>query len=107
MPAARPARSEDLPRVGDTTVAVRRSSLTGSDPYWSAMARFWAEVWVKLPEISTWPSKDDHVVCEGWVIGADWTTPSSSMPMISWKYFWVMASQPAEPASVSVMLTTH
>src|SRR5580698_2429484 len=107
MPAPRPALRADLPNVGDTVWVVSCFKVTGSEPNCRAMASDWADAWVKLPEICTEPSKDDHTSALGWVIGADCTTPSSSMPMISWKYFWVMVSQPVDPALVSAMLTTH
>ena len=93
--------------MGDTVSVVSWFSRTGSEPYSRAMARFWASAWVKDPEICTWPLNDDHASWVGWVIGADWTTPSSSMPMISWKYRLVMASQPWEPEPVNVMSTAH
>ncbi len=47
------------------------------------------------------------LVADGRVSGADWTTPSSSMPMISWKYFVAILSHWAEPAEVNDMFTTH
>src|ERR1700729_3769862 len=71
------------------------------------MAKLWAEVWLKLPEIWTWPPKDVKVDWLGSVSGADWTTPSSSIVMISWKYCWASESHSLAPAEVRVMLTTQ
>ncbi len=42
--------------------------------------------WVKLPLISPLPSKEVNDACEGWINGADSTTPSRSMATYWWKF---------------------
>ena len=48
------------------------------------MARVLAWSSVKLPEIWTCPSNEVKVGWVGWVIGAEMTWPSRSMPMMAW-----------------------
>jgi hypothetical protein len=62
---------------------------------------------VKFPEIWTEPSNAVKEAAAGSTSGADCTTPSSSMPITSWKYFSAMAFQPVVPWAVSLIPTTH
>ena len=75
-PAAMPALSWSLPSSGDTlsTVCCFWSNCTGSAPYFSTSARSFASPWVKVPLICTFLP-----VMPGWIIGADCTTPSSTI----------------------------
>ena len=62
---------------------------------------------VKLPEICTWPLNDEKEDCVGWVIGAETTCPSRSIPMMAWNCSWASASHCLAPWLVSTMLTAH
>ncbi len=89
--------------MAETVSEVAAFRVTGSAPKFMAWARFWASCWVRLPEISPRPWKDVKLPWVGWMIGAEYTWPSSSMPSSWWKFAWATLSQsaePAEPASV-------
>ena len=107
MPAARPAFSDDLPRVGDTVWVVWVHELDRQRAVVELEGQVLGRLWVKLPLIWTLPANDEKVAWLGWVSGADSTMPSRSMAMISWKYFWASLSHWADPSEVKVMFTTH
>ena len=67
-----------------------------------ASARFFAEPSVKSPEISPAPSKLVKVAWSGWMIGADCTTPSSSMASSAWKFSSATLSHAGLPFEVKV-----
>ena len=67
-----------------------------------AKARFFAEFWVKLPEICPCPPKLVKEVWVGWIRGADWMTPSSSMASSWWKLARATASHLGLPEPVKV-----
>ena len=50
-PASRPALSCEVPSVADTVCASCAVKLSGSAPYFSSLASWFAEDWVKLPVI--------------------------------------------------------
>ena len=71
MPAPSPATSAEWPRVAETVSEVAALRLTGSAPKFIACARFWASDWVRLPEISPFPSKEVKLLWVGWMMGAE------------------------------------
>src|SRR5436190_15228229 len=77
MPATIPARSESLPSVADTVWVDSGVSCTGSDPYRSTVARSLASRWENWPVMVALLSK--FWINVGWMVGADCTTPSSTM----------------------------
>ncbi len=74
IPAAIPARSWSLPSDGETLWVVSSFSCTGNAPYCSTVARSFASLSLKFPEIWMSPEKLGSLNC-----GADCTTPSSTM----------------------------
>ena len=82
LPATRPAFSEARPRVADTVSAFDESNASGSEPYFSTLARSVAFCWVKLPEIIVLPPG-----MASSMVGADTTWPSSTnaacLPMLA------------------------
>ena len=94
------------PSVAETVSEVAAFSVMGSAPKFMACARFWASDCVRPvlppPEISPWPSKDVKLDWVGWMMGAEYTSPSSSIPSSWWKFSSATLShraEPAEPAS--------
>ena len=60
MPAPRPALRADFPRVGETVWVVSCLRTTGREPNCMAWANWSASCWVRFPEISPWPSKEEN-----------------------------------------------
>src|SRR5665213_1662469 len=106
-PEMRPACRDDFPSEGDTVWTVCWSSLTGRAPKFSSVARALACDSLNWPEIWTVPANEVNVPWDGWVIGAEMTRPSRSMPMMAWNCCWANASHAVAPAPLNVMLTVH
>ena len=70
-----------------------------------ASALAWSSV--KLPEICTVPPNDVNDDWVGWVMGAEMTWPSRSMPMMAWNCCWASVSHWLAPAEVRLRLTDH
>src|SRR5438094_9311014 len=102
IPATRPARSESLPRVADTTVEVWRLSCTGRAPYRSTRARSFDCRSLKLPVICP-----DPPVIASVNRGADLTTPSSTIATCFWRYLVDRSDSCLVPFPVVVKSTFH
>ena len=103
MPAPSPATSAECPRVADTVSDVAAFNVIGSAPKFMAWARFCASACVRFPEISPRPWNDVGLAWVGWMMGAEYTCPSSSIPSNWWKFAAATLShncEPAAPASV-------
>ena len=74
MPAMMPARSCSPPSVAETFDTSETSKASGRAPYFSTLASWVADCWLKLPEISARPPGIDELTD-----GAEITSPSSTM----------------------------
>ena len=73
----------------------------------NSVARVLASFSVKLPEICTCPLNGVKDCWVGWVMGAEMTWPSRSMPMMAWNCSLASVSQVVAPVPVSTRLTAH
>ena len=99
MPAPRPATSAECPSVAETVSDVAAFNTTGRAPKFIACASSAPRACVRLPEISPLPSKEEKVDWVGWMMGAEYTSPSSSIPRNWWKFSCATLSHSAEPAA--------
>src|SRR6516162_2519287 len=111
-PAMRAALRAPCPRVADTVSTCWGFIVTGSEPYFRAVARSLADWLLKLPEIWIWLRVKLGLL----IVGAEMTEPSNTMPSClvgqvasPWKHFAAAAlnrSMPSAPA-LNVGLTIH
>ena len=72
-----------------------------------SVARVLASFSVKPPEICTWPLNEVKLPWVGWVMGAEMTWPSRSMPMMAWNCWLGQGVPLAGPGPVRLRLTAH
>ena len=86
--------------MAETVSDVAAFSVTGSAPKFMACARFCASAWVRLPrDLALAVEGGEASLWVGWMMGAEYTSPSSSIPSSWWKFSCATLSHSADPAA--------